>query len=96
MKFANKLFFATTSLLTVIFAVFGIWMLSSYFSRTLNREMEQADTENRMFQYLFEMAYRSIEEYGDDYAVRSAADSVSGSVEKNDNHCFVWSREEVF
>lgn len=96
MKFANKLFFATTSLLTVIFAVFGIWMLSSYFSRTLNREMEQADTENRMFQYLFEMAYRSVEEYGDDYAVRSAADSVSGSVEKNDNHCFVWSREEVF
>lgn len=96
MKFANKLFFATTSLLTIIFAVFGIWMLSSYFSKTLNREMEQADTENRMFQYLFEMAYRSVEEYGDDYAIRSAANSVSGSVEKNDNHCFVWSNEDVY
>lgn len=96
MKFANKLFFATTGVLTIIFMVFGVWMLSSYFSRTLNREMEQADTENSMFQYLFEIAYQSASEYGNDYAIKSAADSVSGSVEKNDNHCFVWNETTVY
>ncbi len=96
MKFANKLFFATTSVLTVIFAIFGIWLLSSYFNKSMNREMEQAETENRMFQYLFEIAYQSLEEYGDDYAIRSAVDSVANSVEKADNHCFVWSKEDIF
>ena len=91
MKFADKLFFATTAVLTIIFTVFGFWMLSSYFNKILNREMEQADTESRMFQYLFEMAYQSVMEYGEDYAIKSAVDSVVSSVEKNNSHCFAWS-----
>lgn len=93
MKFANKLFFATTSVLTVIFMAFGIWMLSFYFQKSLNREMEQADTESRMFQYLFEIAYQSVEAYGDDYAIRSAVTNVADSVEKNGSNCYVWSGE---
>lgn len=96
MKFANKLFFATTGVLTVIFMVFGVWMLSSYFNKIINREMLQADTENGMFQYLFEIAYQSTEEYGDDYAIKSAVNSVYGSVEKEDSHCFVWNDENVY
>lgn len=96
MKFANKLFFASTVVLTIIFAVFGIWMLSSYFTKSLNREMEQADTESRMYQYLFEMAYQSVEEYGEDYAIRSAVDSVADSVEKNGSLCFAWSGETYY
>ena len=96
MKFADKLFFATTVVLTVIFTVFGIWMLSSYFHKTLNREMEQADIESRMLQYLFEMAYQSVADYGEDYAIVSAVDNVAASVEKNGNHCFVWSAEDDY
>lgn len=96
MKFANKLFFATTCVLTVIFTIFGVWMLSSYFQKTLHRELKQADTENGMFQYLFEIAYQSVDEYGDDYAIRSAVDSVADSVEKNGGKCFVWSEEEIY
>lgn len=96
MKFANKLFFATTLVLTIIFTVFGIWMLSAYFGSVLKREMEQADTESRMFQYLFEMAYQSMAEYGDDYAIRSTVDSVTDSVEKNGSICYVWSAEESY
>lgn len=96
MKFANKLFFATTVVLTIIFTVFGIWMLSSYFQKILNREIEQADLESQMFQYLFEMAYQSVEEYGEDFAIKSAVDSVVPGVEKNGSHCFVWSKEESY
>lgn len=96
MKFANKLFFATTMALATIFTIFSIWMLSSYFSRTLNREMEQADEESRMFQLLFEMAYQSVSEYGEDYAIGSAIDSSASSIEKNGNHCFVWTKSENY
>ena len=89
MKFADKLFFATTALLTLIFTVFGIWMLSSYFQRVLNRETEQGDTQSRMFQYLFEMAYQSTKKYGEDYAIARAVDSVMDSVESEGTECFV-------
>lgn len=96
MKFANKLFFATTSVLAVIFTSFGVWILSAYFQKTLNREWEQADMESGMFQYLFEIAYQSQAAYGDGYAIRSAIDSVSGSVEKNGSKCYVWSPEDIY
>lgn len=96
MKFANKLFFATTVVLTIIFTVFGVWMLSSYFSKTMKREMEQADAESRMFQMLFEMAYSSVEEYGEGYAIKRAVSSVAANVEKNGSKCFVWTTEDNY
>lgn len=82
MKFADKLFVAVTALLTIIFMIFGTWMLHSYFARILNRELEQGSAETQMLQYLFEIAYHSTEEYGMEYAVDRAIDSVSQSVEK--------------
>ena len=67
MRFSDKLFFTMISLLAVIFAVFGVWILTSFFENLLNREMEQGSVESQMFQYVFEMAYDSIpEEYGDE------------------------------
>lgn len=96
MKFANKLFFAATVVLAIIFTAFGVWMLSSYFRKTLEREIEQADAQNQMFQLLFVMAYQSAVEYGEDYAIRSAAESVAASLEKSDNRCFVWSEQKKY
>lgn len=89
MKFADKLFLATTALLTVIFTVFGMWMLSSNFSRLLEREIERGNSESRMFRFLFETGYQSTEAYGEDYAVRRTLDSITDSVEKDGSHCFV-------
>lgn len=96
MKFADKLFFATTFFLAVIFTIFGIGMLSSSFQKTLHRELEQADMENQMMQYLFEMAYQSMTEYGEEYAIRNAVESAVSSLEKNGIHCYIWSDEEVY
>ena len=76
MKFADKLFLLTTVVLTLFFTVFGIWMLHSNFSRLLNREIEQGNLESRMFRYLFEMGYQSMEEYGEEYAVNKTLDSI--------------------
>lgn len=89
MKFADKLFFATTAVLAIIFTVFGMWMLNAYFQRSLDREIEQGNTENQMFQYLFEMAYRTMQDYGDDYAVDRASESAAKNVEKEGIACFV-------
>lgn len=89
MKFADKLFFATTALLTLIFTVFGTWMLSFYFQRVLNREIEQGETQSQMFQYLFEMAYQSVSDYGEEYAISRTLESIVDSVEKEETRCFV-------
>ncbi len=89
MKFADKLFFATIALLTLIFTAFGIWMLSSNFSQMLNREIDRANSQSRMFHYLFEMGCRSMEEFGDDYAVPRTIDSIVDNVERDGAHCFI-------
>ncbi len=96
MRFSDKLFFAMTSLLTLIFTVFGIWMLSSYFQKLLNREAEQGNMENQMFQYLFEIAYQSMQEYGDDYAIPRAIDSVVEGVERDNSSFFVLAQDYSF
>ena len=87
-KFADKLFLAMTILLTVMFAVFGIWMLDSDFTRLLNKEIEQGNSESRMYHFLFEMGYQSVEEFGEEYAVSRTLNSISESVEREGSHMF--------
>lgn len=89
MKFADKLFFAIVALLALIFTVFGMWMLQSNFTRLLDRELERGNSESRVFHFLFEMGYRSAEEYGDDYAVDRTMESISHSVERDGSRCYV-------
>lgn len=96
MKFANKLFFVMTALLTVIFAIFGTWMLSSYFGKTIEREMERANAESGMFQLMFENTYYPLIEYGKEYAIGKVMDSISFGIEKNGNFCMVWSDETEY
>ncbi len=89
MKFSDKLFLATTALLTAIFMIFGVWILSSNFSRLLDKEIERGNSESRMFSFLFEMGYRSTQEYGEDYAVGRTLDSITNSVERDGSRLFV-------
>lgn len=96
MRFADKLFFAVTAVLTVIFAVFGIGILSVYFQKNLNRELEQANTESQMFQYLFEMAYQSASEYGDEIAVQMTLEGIMPNIEKENNRYFVLNQNGEF
>lgn len=93
MRFADKLFLATTVLLTCIFTILGIWMLSSNFSSLLERETQRGNTESRMFRFLFETGYQSMVEFGEEYAVRRTIDSIADSVEWDGSHCFVLHEE---
>lgn len=96
MKFADKLFFAIIALLALIFTVFGIWMLQSNFNRLLDRELERGNSESRVFHFLFEMGYRSVEEYGEEYAVDRTMESIADSVERDGNRCFVMRQDGGF
>lgn len=96
MRFADKLFLATTGLLTVIFMAFGGWMLSSNFSQNLDKEIERGNSESRMFAFLFEMGYRSTEEYGEDYAISRTLDSIMDSVEREGARLFVMREDGSF
>jgi len=96
MRFSDKLFFAITALLTFIFMTFGAWLLSSNFSRILDREIERGNSESGMFVFLFEMGYRSTEEFGEDYAVSRTLDSITDSVEKDGSRLFVMREDDTF
>lgn len=94
MRFSDKIFFATTAVLTVSFTIFGMWILSSYFQKILNREMEQGNTESQMFQYVFEMAYSaSPKEYGDDYFLSQVMNSVMENLTKEGNTYYIFSED---
>ncbi len=93
MKFADKLFLWMTLLLTFVFTCFGLWMLSSNFSRLLNREVEQCEQECGMFQYLFDMGYHENEEYGQEYAISRTMDSIADHMERDLNRCFIVSED---
>lgn len=77
MKFAHKLFFSITALLTVIFLLFGTFMLSSYFNRMLERETEQGKRENLLFQTIYDMVYQNMEKYGAEFAGIQAGNSAT-------------------
>ncbi len=94
MKFADKLFFAMTALMTMIFTVFGIWIVTSFFQKLLERELEQGSIESQMFQYVFEMAYQSTpEEYGEVYALDRAAESVMNNLNKDGNTYYIFTED---
>lgn len=97
MKFAHKLFFSITALLTVIFMVFGSWMLSSYFNRMLDREMEQGKRENLLFQTIYDMVYTSMEKYGAELAgIRAEADATERMTSQNGTECLILSGDGQF
>ena len=90
MKFAHKLFFSITALLTVIFMIFGSWMLSSYFNRMLDRETEQGKRENLLFQTIYDMVYASMEKYGAELAgIRAQAGATERMASQNGTECLI-------
>lgn len=81
------------ALITVAFIAFGMWMLDSSFSRTLELERRQASQEMRMFQYFLEIGYQSGEEYGEVYALQKAIASMTINIDQSESRCIVLDEE---
>ena len=85
MKFFWKIFFAFTAIITMVFSVFGIWLVSQTFRNSLNKEIEEGNRENRMFQFAFEVNMNSISEnYRTEKIVRALTESVVNNLDKNE------------
>ena len=85
MKFFWKIFFAFTAIITMVFSVFGIWLISQTFRNSLNKEIEEGNRENRMFQFAFEVNMNSISEnYRTEKIVRALTESVVNNLDKNE------------
>ena len=90
MKFFWKIFFAFTAIITMVFSVFGIWLISQTFRNSLNKEIEEGNRENRMFQFAFEVNMNSISEnYRTEKIVRALTESVVNNLDKKWNHYFI-------
>lgn len=77
MKFFWKIFFAFTALITVVFSVFGIWMVTQTFHNSLEKEIEEGNRENRMFQLAFETNVNALSEhYRTERVIRDLAESI--------------------
>lgn len=94
MRFSDKLFFSMTAVMTLIFTLFGIWIMTSFFQKLLNRELAQGNVESQMFQYVFEMAYRAVpEEYGEEYAVERASESVLENLKSDGTNYYIFNSD---
>lgn len=77
MKFFWKIFFAFTSLITIVFSVFGILMVTQSFRISMEKEIEEGNRENRMYQLAFEVNMNALSDnYRTEQIVRDLAESV--------------------
>lgn len=85
MKFFWKIFFAFIALMTVGFSVFGMLIISQSFRNSLEKEIEEGNRENRMYQLAFEVNMNSLSEnYRTEKIVRDLAESVIGNLDSQE------------
>ncbi|MGN1148630.1 MAG: ATP-binding protein [Lachnospiraceae bacterium] len=85
MKFFWKIFFAFTALMTVAFSFFGIWMITQSFRSSLEKEIEEGNRENRMFQFAFEVNMNALSDnYKTEKIVKDLAESVVENLDKQE------------
>lgn len=77
MKFFWKIYFSFTVLLLLSFGFFGTWMIQLTFENSRQKELTEAERENRMFQLSFEMNLNTLEEfYQDEGIIPVTAESI--------------------
>ena len=97
MKFRWKIFFIFISFITLIFSVFGAWMVNATFQSSLDREIERGKSENQMFQFAFEMA---LDSWGEEYILmqdsvfQDISSSMRGGSAGEGSYIRVYDKEE--
>lgn len=62
MKFFWKIYFSFMLLLLLSFGLFGTWMIQLTFEKSYQKELEEGERQNRMFQLSFEMNMNVLDE----------------------------------
>ncbi len=77
MRFFWKVYFSFTILLLLSFGIFGTWMIQLTFEKSYQKELTEAERQNRMFQLSFEMNMNALEEiYQNDGIIPATASSI--------------------
>lgn len=85
MKFFWKIFFAFTAIITIVFSVFGILMVTQSFRTSLEKEIEEGDRESRMFQLAFEVNMNALSDnYRTEKIVKDLAESVISNLDNQE------------
>ena len=85
MKFFWKIFFAFTSLIMIVFSVFGILMVTQSFRTSMEKEIEEGNRENRMFQLAFEVNMNALSNnYKTEKIVSGLAESVIANLDNQE------------
>ena len=104
MKFFWKIFFSFTAIITLVFSIFGIWLISQTFENSLNKEIEEGNRENRMFQFAFEVNMNSLSEtYRTEKIVKALTESVVNNLDKDeysyklyrDNRYLIYENQDI-
>lgn len=85
MKFFWKIFFVFISLISIVFGVFGFWLMNFSFENAYEKEISEGERENVMMQFAFEMNLNSIEEqfYTFNY-LKQISEAVCKNIEKGE------------
>lgn len=77
MRFFWKVYFSFTILLLLSFGIFGTFMIQLTFEKSWQKELIEAERQNRMFQLSFEMNMNALEEiYQNDGIIPATASSI--------------------
>ncbi|MCI8431074.1 MAG: HAMP domain-containing histidine kinase [Lachnospiraceae bacterium] len=77
MRFFWKVYFSFMILLLLSFGIFGTWMIQLTFEKSYQKELVEAERQNRMFQLSFEMNMNALEElYQNDGIIPATASSI--------------------
>ena len=97
MKITWKIFFVFTSLIIVIFSIFGVWMISASFGSAYERVIDEGSRENKMFRLAFEVnmnAYTN-KEVDDEETVVEISGTVVGNMDQNANTYIIYKGNKI-
>lgn len=83
MKITWKIFFVFTAFITIIFSVFGVWMISASFNNSYERMIDEGSRENKMLRLTFEVNLNAFsQEEIDDETVSEISESIVDNMEQ--------------
>ncbi|GFI61787.1 histidine protein kinase SaeS [Clostridiales bacterium] len=83
-------------MMTIAFNLFGTWVVFSTFGKTIDREIEQMSSENRMFKIIFEMTINSLKENNiTDKRLAEIAETMNKSISVNKYYICLYNSDAV-
>ena len=96
MKFFWKIYFSFIILFLISFGFFGTWMIQLSFDKSYQRELEECESANRMFQLAFEMNINTLDDiYRTEEMIPFTGSMVTQNLSQSDKIYRIYNKEET-